>query len=376
MYWGLWEIGRMWGLALVVICSAIGPIILQGAAEKGYYWTSVYIGTPQVRRELVVDTGSALTSLACEPCASCRSHTNPPFNPLFSTSVTHPPCSSLHCTACHSDQCHFTQQFAEGSEARGVYIQDLFALEAGNETFRLSFGCHGQETGQLKGQGVDGVMGLAVAGQASNSSLLDAMKETGVISTLKFSICLGMEGGLLVFGGSSRAARNGQRIRLRGETHYEVQFLAITVGASPPLPTPIPLATLLDSGTTFVYFPDPLHSLVRTYFHRACEGHCGQPLTPSDEIHPCYEHTQGTIEEFWGNFPVLRLQLEEEWVDWEPQAYMYSRGGGLYCLGIYPSGGVETVLGSLFMRLREITFDRVQSRLTIYSSRCEIPSSD
>lgn len=367
-----------WGCVvtgLLAVCNALGPIILQGAAEKGYYWTSVYIGTPQARRELVVDTGSALTSLACEPCDSCGSHRNPPFNPLFSTSSTHPACSSLHCTTCHSDQCHFTQQFAEGSEAQGIYIQDLFAFEAGNETFQFSFGCHQKETGELKGQKVDGVMGLGAARQASNSSLLNAMKQAGLISSLKFSICLGMEGGLLLFGGKSRGARNGQMIRLRGETHYEVQFLSITVGVSPPLPTPVPLATLLDSGTTFVYFPDPLHSLVRTYFHRACENHCGKSLTPADETYPCYEHIQGTIEEFWAEFPVLRLQLEEEWVRWEPQAYMYSRGEGLYCLGIYPSGGIETVLGSLFMRLREISFDRMQSRLTIYSSRCEIPSN-
>lgn len=363
-----------WWLVCWALCEAIGPVILQGSAEKGYYWTSVYIGSPQTKRMLVVDTGNSLTSLACEPCNSC-SHRHPPFDPLFTTTLTYPPCSSLHCTSCDSNECLFTQQFAEGSEVQGVYVQDLFAFEAGNTTFPLNFGCHKNETGMVREQEADGVMGLGVSAQPSNSTLLNALKGAGMILSLQFSICLGMQGGFLLFEGRSSFARKGQLVHLRGENHYEVQFLAVYVDSSPPLATPVPLATILDSGTTFVYFPDPLHDLLRSYFHLACEGRCGKPLTPADEQYPCYEHTEGTLQDFWGRFPVLRLQLDEEWVRWEPQAYMYSRGQTLYCLGIYPSGGIHTVLGSLFMRLREISFDRSHSSVTFYSSSCEVPSN-
>ena len=42
-----------------------------------YYYVNIYIGTPPKRQSLIIDTGSALTGIPCQPyCTSCGKHLN------------------------------------------------------------------------------------------------------------------------------------------------------------------------------------------------------------------------------------------------------------------------------------------------------------
>jgi hypothetical protein len=46
-----------------------------------YYFVNLYIGTPSIKQSLIIDTGSLLTTIPCQPfCESCGRHINSYYN--------------------------------------------------------------------------------------------------------------------------------------------------------------------------------------------------------------------------------------------------------------------------------------------------------
>lgn len=53
---------------------------IYGNMSLGYYYIEVYIGTPPQKTSMIVDTGSGVTALPCDPCKQCgSSHLNPRY---------------------------------------------------------------------------------------------------------------------------------------------------------------------------------------------------------------------------------------------------------------------------------------------------------
>jgi hypothetical protein len=66
--------------------------------EQAEYVTTLYFGTPVQRFVLIVDTGSDLVWVQCQPCKSpypCYNETDPFFNPSASSSYSPVPCGNL-----------------------------------------------------------------------------------------------------------------------------------------------------------------------------------------------------------------------------------------------------------------------------------------
>ncbi|KAL1320496.1 hypothetical protein AAHE18_14G060100 [Arachis hypogaea] len=67
---------------------------------SGNYYVKIGFGTPPKFSSMIVDTGSSLSWLQCEPCAvSCHPQVDPIFDPSTSKSYKTLPCSSTQCSS-------------------------------------------------------------------------------------------------------------------------------------------------------------------------------------------------------------------------------------------------------------------------------------
>lgn len=72
-------------LALTCPISSIRNMTVFGNATLGYYYLEAYVGTPEQKQALILDTGSNLTIFPCKGCDKCRDHINSNFNPEASS---------------------------------------------------------------------------------------------------------------------------------------------------------------------------------------------------------------------------------------------------------------------------------------------------
>ena len=66
---------------LNVEVNSIRNMTVFGNATLGYYYLEAYVGTPEQKQALILDTGSNLTIFPCQGCEKCRDHINKNFDP-------------------------------------------------------------------------------------------------------------------------------------------------------------------------------------------------------------------------------------------------------------------------------------------------------
>jgi hypothetical protein len=153
-----------------------------------------------------------------------------------------------------------------------------------------------------------------------------------------------------------------------------LNFPGLKIGGNDLIETPSPYATLLDSGTTFVYLSKPLHDAFWRAFISLCKGKCGLEVAVPGEHKPCYRHQKGALKDFWSGFPDIEMLLDEIEVKWTPKNYLFTWPDlpHDYCVGVYVSEGSENVLGSLFMRGLDIVFNRRNNTISFAPSTCDM----
>ncbi|KAG6404098.1 hypothetical protein SASPL_136338 [Salvia splendens] len=77
---------------------------------SGEYFARIGVGRPSKDFYMVVDTGSDISWLQCQPCSTCYDQADPIFNPSASASYRSLPCASPQCSAlevsaCRTDSC-------------------------------------------------------------------------------------------------------------------------------------------------------------------------------------------------------------------------------------------------------------------------------
>ena len=159
--------------------------------ESGYYYADIQFGTPPQNFTVITDTGSTLTYVPCTGCNACGSHMNPPLDTSASTTFTAMDCSTPACTEqCRAgNTCGYSRTYAEGSSSMGALVKDVLRLTladgvAGAPT--VAFGCVEKETGDIKSQRADGIMGLGRGDVSIPTQLFKAN-----ITENAFSLCYG-----------------------------------------------------------------------------------------------------------------------------------------------------------------------------------------
>jgi len=119
---------------------------------------------------------------------------------------------------------------------------------------------------------------------------------------------------------------------------------------------------MIDSGTTFTYFPTALFEVVQDYLLWFCavdkEHHCiGSRMVNEDhsakEI--CFTYDENRFnngpKEFFLSFPVFSFTVNGHDLHWYPSEYFFRARKGDYCMAVEKySRPNEVMMGGTFMR--------------------------
>ncbi|KAJ4832258.1 hypothetical protein Tsubulata_012201, partial [Turnera subulata] len=202
----------------------------------GEYFVRVAVGTPPFSVELLVDTGSDLTWLQCQPCSHCYSQPGPIFDPRNSTTFQNVDCGMLcellykNNRGCQADRCTYHQMYGDGSYTEGNIALDSIILGNGKMVGML-LGCgHSNVIQSLYHFG--GILGLGWG----RMSIVDhiSYRIGGV-----FSYCLATSTnpspGWITFGSEAIAPGNFWIPLIRNEqapTYYYVGLVGLGVGGT------------------------------------------------------------------------------------------------------------------------------------------------
>ncbi|CAN1176333.1 Protein ASPARTIC PROTEASE IN GUARD CELL 1, partial [Linum perenne] len=159
------------------------PITSGSNQGRGEYFSRIGVGTPPKPFYMVLDTGSDVNWLQCDPCADCYTQTDPIFNPSASStyspvSCDSPLCSSLELSSCRStpQQCLYQVNYGDGSFTTGDFVTE--SVSFGTSASRIALGCGHDNEGLFVGAA--GLLGLG----GGPLSLTSQLKATS------FSYCL------------------------------------------------------------------------------------------------------------------------------------------------------------------------------------------
>uniref|UniRef100_A0A1J3DW50 Aspartic proteinase-like protein 2 n=1 Tax=Noccaea caerulescens TaxID=107243 RepID=A0A1J3DW50_NOCCA len=345
---------------------------------NGYYTTRLYIGTPPQEFALIVDTGSTVTYVPCSTCKQCGKHQDPKFQPELSSSY-----EALKCNPdCNCDDdgklCVYERRYAEMSSSSGVLSEDLISF--GNESQlspqRAVFGCENAETGDLFSQRADGIMGLG----RGKLSVVDQLVDKGVIED-SFSLCYGgMEvgGGAMVLGKISPPAgmvfAHSDPFR---SPYYNIDLKQMHVAGKSLKLNPKVFnekhGTVLDSGTTYAYFPKQAFNAIKDAVIKEIPSlkRIHGPDPNYDDI--CFSGAGRNVAEVHNYFPEIAMEFGNgQKLILSPENYLFrhTKVRGAYCLGIFPDRDSTTLLGGIVVRNTLVTYDRENDKLGFLKTNC------
>ncbi|MCO5598094.1 hypothetical protein L7F22_052185 [Adiantum nelumboides] len=172
--------------------------------NTGSYFARLTVGgglDPHSRRDvyMIMDTGSDLSWIQCQPCDSCFHQLDTPiFDPAASSTHSNVTYGSPLCAAvpaatwCLPDDplqlhrgsnlCAYQMTYYDGSTTAGILITDTLTLGSGHTFPRIAFGCSTGSNGGFVGAA--GVLGLGTGA----ISLPSQLRKSGHSSI--FSYCL------------------------------------------------------------------------------------------------------------------------------------------------------------------------------------------
>ncbi|KAL6495585.1 hypothetical protein OROGR_030148 [Orobanche gracilis] len=247
---------------------------------RGEYFTRIGFGTPVKYFDMVVDTGSGVSWLQCNPCKKCYRQTDPVFDPSKSSSFSKVLCGAQFCehgcTKQHNNTCPYGVSYGDGSFTSGELSTETMTFR-GNMVKRVAFGCGHDNEGLFTGAA--GLLGL---GRGKLSFTSQAASRFGK----KFSYCLmdlssgpsGPASKSSILFGKSAVSRKAVLTPLltnpKIDTFYYLGLLGVSVGGQRvPIPPSVfklkPRGSggvIIDSGTTVTRLVQPAYEAMRDAF--------------------------------------------------------------------------------------------------------------
>ncbi|RVW15891.1 Aspartic proteinase nepenthesin-2 [Vitis vinifera] len=309
--------------------------------DKSAFLANLSIGNPPTNVYVVLDTGSDLFWIQCEPCDVCYKQKDPIYNRTKSDSYTEmlcnePPCLSLGREGQCSDSgsCLYQTSYADGTRTSGLLSYEKVAFTSHysdeDKTAQVGFGCGLQNLISSRRAVTAGVLGLG-PGQVSLVSQLSAIAEFYYVNLL--GIGLGVEEPRLDINSSS--------------------FERKPDGSG---------GVIIDSGSTLSIFPPEVYEVVRNaVVDKLKKGYNISPLTSSPD---CFE---GKIERDLKFFPTMVLYLESTGILNDRWSIFLQRYDELFCLG-FTSGEGLSIIGTLAQQSYKFGYNLELSTLSIESN--------
>ncbi|XP_043717852.1 protein ASPARTIC PROTEASE IN GUARD CELL 2 [Telopea speciosissima] len=262
-----------------------GSDVVSGMDQgSGEYFVRIGVGSPPTDQYMVIDSGSDIVWVQCQPCNQCYHQADPVFDPAESASFLGVACSSSVCdhlenAGCHAGHCRYEVSYGDGSYTKGTLALETLTFGS-TEVRNVAIGCGHMNRGMFVGAA--GLLGL---GCGSMSLVGQLGGQTGGA----FGYCLVSRGmgsygsGSLEFGRGAMpvgAAWVPLQRNPRAPSLYYVGLSGLGVGGIrvPISEDVLRLSALgdggvvMDTGTAVTRFPTPAYMALRDSFISATSG--------------------------------------------------------------------------------------------------------
>lgn len=341
-----------------------GSEVVSGMSEgSGEYFVRIGVGSPPRNQYMVIDSGSDIVWVQCQPCSQCYQQADPVFDPANSASFTGVPCDSSVCgrfenAGCHAGRCRYEVSYGDGSYTKGTLA--LETITFGPTVVRnVAIGCGHKNHGLFIG--ASGLLGL---GGGSMSFIGQLGGQTGGA----FGYCLVSRGtessGSLTFGRSTLPVGAVWIPLLRNQRAPSFYYIGLTGlgvgGVRVPVPEDMFRLTelgdggvVMDTGTAVTRFPDPAYEALRSAFLASTVG---LPRASSVSIFDtCYDLSGfemvrvPTISFYFSDGPVLTLPANNFLIPVDEV--------GTFCFAFAPSSSGLSIIGNIQQEGIQISFD-------------------
>ncbi|EXB50259.1 Aspartic proteinase nepenthesin-2 [Morus notabilis] len=162
-----------------------------------HFIVPLVLAVPWDTQYVVMDTGSSLLWMQCEPCIRCYKQTTSIYDSLASLSYWKLPCSHFLCNngpqarfQCVNDECIYTKSYADGSgPTNGIASVETFRFPLNDNTIQpldgIVFGCSNDNANNFgyEDTPIAGILGLSLSPESLVTQLPDYVQG-------RFSYCL------------------------------------------------------------------------------------------------------------------------------------------------------------------------------------------
>ncbi|KAL2986749.1 hypothetical protein AAZX31_12G225100 [Glycine max] len=353
-------------------------------ASQGEYLMSYSVGTPPFQILGIVDTGSDIIWLQCQPCEDCYDQTTPIFDPSQSKTYKTLPCSSNICQSVQSaascssnnDECEYTITYGDNSHSQGdlsVETLTLGSTDGSSVQFpKTVIGCghNNKGTFQREGSGIVGLGGGPVSLISQLSSSIGG----------KFSYCLAPlfsqsnSSSKLNFGDeavvSGRGTVSTPIVPKNGLGFYFLTLEAFSVGdnriefgSSSFESSGGEGNIIIDSGTTLTILPEDDYLNLESAVADAIE--LERVEDPSKFLRLCYRTTSS--DEL--NVPVITAHFKGADVELNPISTFIEVDEGVVCFA-FRSSKIGPIFGNLAQLNLLVGYDLVKQTVSFKPTDC------
>ncbi|XP_058097811.1 protein ASPARTIC PROTEASE IN GUARD CELL 2-like [Magnolia sinica] len=341
-----------------------GSGIVSGMDEGSWeYLVQIGVGSPPRNQYMVIDSGSDIVWVQCQPCQQCYKQSDPVFNPADSVSFAGVACDSAICgqlenAGCHAGRCRYEVSYGDGSYTKGTVALETLTFE--RTTVRnVAIGCGHRNHGLFFGAA--GLLGLGGGSMSFVGQLGGQMGGA-------FGYCLVSRGtdssGSLVFGRSSMptgAAWVPLLRNPRAPSFYYVGLTGLGVGG-----TRVPLSedvfqlttsgdggVVMDTGTAVTRLSKPAYEALRDAF---VAGTVNLPTATGPSLFDtCYDLSGfesvrvPTVSFYFSGGAILTIPARNYLIPVD--------GMGKFCFAFAPSAYGLSIIGNIQQEGIQISFD-------------------
>lgn len=341
-----------------------GTEVVSGMDQgSGEYFVRIGVGSPPRNQYMVIDSGSDIVWVQCQPCNLCYHQSDPVFDPSLSASFAGVPCGSATCdrvenSGCHSGGCKYEVMYGDGSYTKGTLAFETLSF-GDTEVKNVAIGCGHRNRGMFIGAA--GLLGL---GGGSMSLVGQLGGQTGGA----FSYCLVSRGtsssGSLEFGRGALpvgAAWVPLLRNPRAPSFFYIGLSGLGVGGMQlPISEDVFRLTesgyggvVMDTGTAVTRLPTAAYEAFRNAF---LSETASLPRAPAVSIFDtCYDLNGfvtvrvPTVSFFLSGGPILTLPARNFLIPVDER--------GTFCFAFAPSPTGLSIIGNIQQEGIQISFD-------------------
>lgn len=350
------------------------PVSSGTSQGSGEYFSRIGVGTPAKQFYMVLDTGSDVNWLQCQPCTDCYQQTDPVFTPSSSSSYTaltceSPQCGSLEVSACRTGKCLYQVSYGDGSFTVGDFVTETVSFGDSGAVNNVALGCGHDNEGLFMGSaGLLGLGGgpLSLTKQVKASSFSYCLvdRDSSKSSTLDFNSAA--PGAESVF---APLVKNG-----KVDTFYYVGLTGMSVGGKtvsiPPSLFQMDESgdggIIVDSGTAITRLQTQAYNSLRDAFVK---------LTPDLKstsgvalFDTCYDFSSLSSVQV----PTVSFQFTGgRSLALPAKNYLIPvDSAGTFCFAFAPTTSSLSIIGNVQQQGTRVTFDLANSRVGFTPNKC------